>query len=106
MHVPSAIETATSRLGFFTSAAVNPILFQASAEKSEPTCATPYATIKPSTPLAAVIVGTQPRRKFAPGSIGTEPRMAQKCEKFSVMAPAYLPTKIPRMIRPTSDKDI
>ena len=69
MHVPNAIESATSRFGFFTSAAVNPMLFQASAEKSDPTCATPNATIKPKNPLAAVTVGTIPRRKFAPGSI-------------------------------------
>src|SRR5580692_4962501 len=104
IQVPKAIESATSRLGFLTSAAVKPMLFQASAEKSEPTCATPYATIRPITPLAAVTVGTQLRRKFAPGSIGTAPRMAQKCEKFSVIAPAFLPTKIPRRISPTSDK--
>ena len=39
MHVPNAMESATSRFGFFTSAAVKPMLFQASDEKREPTCA-------------------------------------------------------------------
>ena len=30
--------------------------------------------------------------------------MAHRCEKFSVMAPAFRPTKMPRTISPTSDK--
>ena len=38
--VPSASDSGRLRLGFFTSPAVNVTLFQASAEKSDPTCAT------------------------------------------------------------------
>ncbi len=82
--VPKAIDSATSRLGFFTSAAVNPMLFQASAENSEPTCATPNATNNPNAPLAAVMVGTQPRRKSAPGSIGY--RAANRPEVRKIIA--------------------
>src|ERR1700732_3270695 len=84
--VPNAIDNATSRLGFFTSAAVNPMLFQASAENSEPTCETPSATNNPKKPLAAVTVGTSPCKNPAPGSIGCAPRAVQKCEKLSTIA--------------------
>src|SRR6202030_133573 len=101
--VPNAIDSATSRLGFFTSAAVNPMLFQASAENSDPTCATPNATNNPNAPLAAVIFGTKPRRKSAPGSIGSAPRTAQKCEKLSLMAAALRPTNTQRKINPSSE---
>src|SRR5258708_29040362 len=86
MMVPRAIDSATSRLGFFTSAAVKPMLFQASAEKSEPTCETANATISPKKPLAAVRVGNQSLKKLAPGSIGTAPRTVQKFAKLSAMA--------------------
>ncbi len=103
MIVPNAMESATSRFGFFTSAAVKPILFQASAENSEPTCATPKATNKPNAPLAAVMVGTMLLRKFAPGSMGCALRIVQKWPKFSVIAPAFLPTKIPKKINPRRD---
>src|SRR6202049_4101359 len=54
--VPSASDSGRLRLGFFTSPAVNVTLFQASAENSEPTCATarivsvPTITIGPPTP--------------------------------------------------------
>src|SRR5271154_414943 len=64
MSVPNTIESATSRLGFFTSAAVKPMLFQASAENSEPTCATPNATKMPNAPLAAVTVGSSRRNRL------------------------------------------
>ena len=103
MIVPKAIESATSRFGFFTSAAVKPMLFQASAENNEPTWATPYATNNPNAPLAAVIVGTKVFRKLAPGSIVCALRIVQKWLKFSVIAPAFLPTKMPRKITPTSE---
>ena len=103
MMVPKAIDSATSRFGFFTSAAVKPMLFQASAEKSEPTWATPNATNRPKAPLAAVMVGTKLRRKFAPGSIGCAPRMAHRWLKFSEIAAAFLPTNTPRRISPTSE---
>src|SRR5277367_844577 len=104
MIVPNAIESATSRFGFLTSAAVKPMLFQASAEKSEPTCATPNATSRPKNPLDAVTVGIQPRKKFAPGSMGSAPRMVQKCEKLSAMAAWLRPIKMPMRISPISDK--
>src|SRR6202162_2519782 len=97
------MESATSRLGFFTSAAVNPMLFQASAEKSDPTCATPNAINNPKAPLAAVMVGTKPRRKSAPGSIGSAPRIAQKCEKLSLTAAALRPTNTQSTISPSSE---
>ena len=84
--VPKAIDSATSRLGFLTSPAVNAILFQASAEKSDPTCATPNATKIPKNPLATVTLGMSPRRKFAPGSMACASRAAQKCAKLSAMA--------------------
>jgi hypothetical protein len=54
--VPNASESGKLRLGFFTSPAVKVTLFQASAENSEPTCATarivrvPTITIGPPTP--------------------------------------------------------
>ena len=86
MMVPNAIESATSRFGFFTSAAVKPMLFHASAEKSEPTCETPNATTSPKKPLAAVTVGNKPRKKLAPGSIGCAPRTVQKFPKLSAIA--------------------
>ena len=85
MIVPNAIDSATSRFGFFTSAAVKPMLFQASAENSEPTCETQSATKSPK-PVAAVTVGTNERRKFAPGSIGSAPRTVQKWPKLSEIA--------------------
>ncbi len=103
MTVPNAMERATSRFGFFTSAAVKPILFQASAENSEPTCATPKATNNPKAPLAAVTLGIKLFRKFAPGSMVCALRIAQKWLKFSVMAPAFLPTKMARKINPRRD---
>ena len=43
---------------------MNPMLFQASAENSEPTCETPNATSSPKTPLAAVTVGNQPAQEI------------------------------------------
>src|SRR5258707_4823836 len=54
--VPTANESGKLRLGFFTSPAVKVTLFQASADKSEPTCATarivsvPTKTVGPPTP--------------------------------------------------------
>src|SRR5947207_9395319 len=103
MIVPKAIESATSRFGFLTSAAVKPMLFQASAENREPTWATQNATHNPNAPLAAVTVGTKLFKKFAPGSSVCGLRMVQMWLKFSLIAPAFFPTKIPRRISPTKD---
>ena len=69
MAVPTASETGISRLGFFTSPAVNVMLFQASAEKSDPTCETPNAISKPKKPDAAVTEGINDFSQSAPGSI-------------------------------------
>src|ERR1700676_3187828 len=99
--VPNAIDSATSRFGFFTSAAVNPMLFHASAENSDPTCATPNATNNPNAPLAAVTAGTMPRKKSAPGSITCAPRIVQKCEKLSLIAVEFRPTNTQRQIFPS-----
>src|SRR5271157_4607075 len=103
MTVPMAMDRATSRLGFFTSAAVNPMLFQASAEKSEPTWATASARSSPYQPPAAVTVGTNDFRKLAPGTMGCAPRIAQKCEKLSEIAEAFRKTNTHRKIRPRSE---
>ena len=46
-HVPSASASGMFRRGSFTSPAVNVMLFHASAEKSEPTCATHSAMNMP-----------------------------------------------------------
>ena len=62
--VPSARDSGTSRRGFFTSPAVKVMLFQASAENSEPTCATPKATRRPNPPAAAVTAGTNAAQKI------------------------------------------
>ena len=58
--VPSASESGKLRLGFFTSPAVKVTLFQASAEKSEPTCAT-ASTVKvlTKTPPADIVQRSQ-----------------------------------------------
>src|ERR1700761_1578237 len=100
MMVPKAIERATSRLGFLTSAAVKPMLFQASAENKEPTCETQRATNKPNAPLAAVTVGTNERRKLAPGSMDCASRTAQKWPKLSEIAVAFRATKRQSRMRP------
>ena len=67
MAVPSASESGTSRRGFFTSPAVKVMLFQASAEKSEPTCATPNATKRPKRPTAAETAGIQRAQEIRAG---------------------------------------
>src|SRR5260370_10271544 len=103
MMVPKAIDNATSRFGFSTSAAVNPMLFQASAENSDPTCATPKATSNPNQPLAAVTVGNKFLRKPAPGSIGCAPRIAHKFEKLSAIAAEFRATNTHRKIIPNND---
>ncbi len=64
MPVPSASESGTLRRGFFTSPAVKVMLFQASAENSEPTWATPKAISRPKAPAAAETVGKQAAQKI------------------------------------------
>ena len=65
--VPSARDSGMFRRGSFTSPAVNVMLFQASAEKSDPVCATQMATNSPKA-LAA----------FIPGTMSTIPRRTQR----------------------------
>ena len=48
MNVPSASDSGMLRRGSFTSPAVNVMLFQASAEKSDPVCDTQIATNRPN----------------------------------------------------------
>ena len=65
MPVPSASDSGMLRRGSFTSPAVKVMLFQASAENSEPVCATHTPTNSPNA-VAAVspgaIVDVAPRR--------------------------------------------
>ena len=91
MAVPSASESGTSRRGFFTSPAVKVMLFQASAEKSEPTWATPKATKRPKAPPAAVTVGIQERRKSRRAEWSARPATAQIWEKLAWIAAALRP---------------
>src|SRR5204862_6814255 len=64
----------------------------------------PKPTNKPNAPLAAVTAGTRLLRKCAPGSMGCALRIVQKWLKFSITAPAFLPTKIPKKINPRRDR--
>ena len=96
MAVPMASDSGTSRRGFFTSPAVKVMLFQASAENIEPTCATPKATSRPNPPAAAVTAGTKPLRKSAPGRMVSAPWTAQRCEKLAAIAAALRPKSTPR----------
>src|ERR1700741_5285976 len=100
MSVPSAIDNATILLGFFTAAGGKPMLFQASAENSEPTWATPKATNKPKAPEAAVTVGRKPFRKLAPGAMDSAPRIAHRWLKLSAMAAGFLPSRTHTTISP------
>ncbi len=102
MAVPSASESGTSRRGFFTSPAVKVMLFQASAEKSEPTCATPYATSKPNS--------RSRRQRGNPACAGNPPRARwsarlgrpRRCAKLAWMAAALRPRKMPTITSPIS----
>ena len=90
MPVPKASESGRLRLGFFTSPAVNVTLFQASAEKSEPTWATarmvrvPTKAIGPPTPTCTACCAPSPAFR-------------QKSVKFAAIACAFLPMNSPRI---------
>ena len=84
MPVPSASDSGMLRRGFFTSPAVNVMLFHASAEKSDPVCATQMATNRPKA-VAAV----------RPGTISTAPRGVHEVAEVGRHAPAFQPSSRP-----------
>src|SRR5712692_2943531 len=99
--VPKASDSGRLRRGSLTSPAVNVTLFQASAEKSEPTWATQTAINIPSAPPVADTVATNDK----PDLIGEmAPIDVHKCAKLAVIASAFRPTKTPRTISATSDR--
>ena len=73
--VPSASDSGMFRRGSFTSPAVKVMLFQASAEKSEPVCETQIAMNRPNAVIAV-----------RPGTMSTVPRRAQRLPKLSATA--------------------
>ena len=73
MTVPSASDSGMFRRGSFTSPAVNVMLFQASAEKSDPVCATQIATNRPNAR----------HRRQARARCRPTPRGVQKSPKLS-----------------------
>src|SRR6516164_4938515 len=103
MMVPKTMESATSRFGFLTSAAVKPMLFHASAENSDPTWATASASSSPYQPSPAVTVGITLFRRSVPGAIVFAARTDHKCEKLSAIAAPFLATNTHRKITPSSD---
>src|SRR5262249_24505472 len=84
MQVPSAKERGTFRCGFLTSPAVNVMLFQASAEKSEPTWATQRATNKPN-----AVSGPRPA---ATGGYPAGVHMEKFAASLGELRPAINPT--------------
>src|SRR5271170_1720535 len=91
MKVPSASDKGTLRLGSRTSPAVNVMLFQASAEKSEPTCDTHSATNNPK-PVAAE----------SPATMGVSPCAVHASEKCARTASECQPIVNPNPITPSS----
>src|SRR5947208_3376398 len=97
--VPAARESGTFLFGFFTSPAVKVMLFQASEENREPTCATQNATNKPNRPPLAAIADI----KETSGLIISTPRGVQRSVKLDLIASACRPTVKPIRMRTTSD---
>src|SRR5512138_2037880 len=89
--VPAASESGRLRRGFLTSPAVNVMLFQASEENNEPTCATQNATNKPNTPAVAARVGRNDRS----GCTFMTPCGLQRFEKLALMTWGLRPIKNP-----------
>jgi hypothetical protein len=85
--VPNASARGMLRRGSFTSPAVNVMLFQASAEKSEPTCATHSAISMPNVVVAS-----------SPGASATAPRGVHRSPKLLVTACEFQPTSKPTAI--------
>ena len=99
--MPSASESGILRRGFFTSPAVKVMLFQASAENSEPTCTTARitttftSTMGPPTPTCTGCSELHPA--FLQNSLQLVP-------KFAASAVALRPTVKASRIRPASDR--
>src|ERR1022692_2052157 len=72
------------RRGCFTSPAVKVMLFQASEEKREPTCATQKAMNRPNAPPAAETA----EMKDKSGLMGVTPRGVQRSVKLALTASA------------------
>src|SRR5439155_2169469 len=87
------------RRGSLTSPAVNVMLFQASAENSEPTCATENATIRPSSPPAADTTGMKEKS----GTIVAAARGAKAEAKLAATTSAFLPMRTPTTMSRASD---
>ena len=90
--MPNASDKGMFRLGSLTSPAVNVMLFQASAENSEPVWATQIPTNKPKADAA---VNPLPRSS-------SEPRTPQRLPKFACTTPEFQPTRIPSTIKPNN----
>ena len=75
------------------------MLFQASAEKSEPTWLMQKATKRPKRPAVAAVPGTHARS----GRIGAASCGVHRSEKLAAIAVALRPTKIPSTIKARSD---
>ena len=77
------------RRGSFTSPAVKVMLFQASAEKSDPVCDTQTATNRPKAVTA-----------LSPGTMSTAPRAAHRLPKLSATAVWFQPSSSPHENEP------
>src|SRR4029434_6235607 len=97
--VPKASDNGRLRRGFLTSPAVNVMLFQASAEKSEPTCATQTAINSPSAPPVADTDATNDRSDL----IGDTTPSVQKFVKLALSASPLRPINRPRAISARRD---
>ncbi|OFW14514.1 MAG: hypothetical protein A3H29_03705 [Acidobacteria bacterium RIFCSPLOWO2_02_FULL_67_21] len=91
MMVPKASERGMVRRGSFTSPAVNVMLFHASAEKSDPVCATQSATNMPE----AVTTDT-------PSAIDSTPRGSQNAPKLAATASPFHPRSRPTAMSATT----
>jgi len=101
--VPNAMERATIALGIFHFGGSKPMLFQASAEKSEPTCATPNAIKRPKKPLAAVTVRNQAAQEIGAGFDRLRVAHRPKVRKIIGDGRVISSTNIPRTISPTKE---
>ena len=90
MMVPNASESGMLRLGSLTSPAVKVMLFQASAENSEPVWATQIPTKRPN-----ALMAVRP-----PPKSSSEPLTVHRLLKFAPNAPEREPISKPNTIRP------
>src|ERR1700721_1990308 len=101
--VPRMSESGMLRFGFFTSPAVKVMLFQASAEKSDPTCTTART-------MRRLTIAVGPPTPTWTGCRSCQPAFCQKlCQpgpKFDAMAVALTPTVKASKINPASEGDL